>query len=748
MKRLATFLSLFVFCFVLGAQEKQERRWIDLDRANIPFASQQALEKSREYIRKDSTYYIGYMYWGAYLFNRANDEQGFKLAAVILQKACNLIERDYDKQLRTRSNDLMIYLTVNAVQNDYGYITNWLEGAYQNIEQADKAFEVLASFKDHDLQYEGSTDSWNTMAWIYHRNRMYTSEKFPFLKNSVYENDSMAYDCLDSAIAKTDRDIEMNQGLFDPTFMASRYYYTYHYKVILFTYDFQLDSADYYYEQLLSTGYYSSNNYANYQYMKGEFPLAEQFYKEAETRDATTDKHTREYFYMRGLLEIYRGSPANADSLLKHIIDKEGFTPGYGWHTIALARALTYEGLTAVSQRKVNNAARFEELHIGTTWGQEQYNLGVAMLNYLNQLHFEAEHYFQHDEWYFWLNPVNWYAYLEYKIKVHHFRLVLVSMVAANPERAEVLYPLFASENIMGWDENWQMLDGFSNQYFIRYYEELLDKDPRIGVKNYIRFMLARLHISEDEKETAKDYLNQIIYVEDGYWTPFDRLLQARTCEALALCSDDEVEQQAWLTKSYMLYPQLVPFGEQKLDFNVSVDGAAFLPGAEDTLYRVALFGMITIVLLAALYFWARKYFKFRHKSQWVLVGSSALFLVALCTWLYGILGQDKLSDREIVLENFSNCKIGFVNNPNAPMVKIAFVQTDSIAQVTYEVICNNDTTIAEGAVSIDPARPYQTGKLLAYRLFNIKYVFESEEVEAEEIQPDSTNVSLKEPGS
>lgn len=740
MKRLAIIFSLTVFCLVLGAQETEDRRWIDLDRRNIPFASQQALEKSREYIRKDSTYYIGYMYWGAYLFNRANDEQGFRLAAVMLQKAFNLIERDYDKQLRTRSNDLLTYLSVNMVQNDYCYIANWLEGSYQNIEEADKAFEVVTHVKDHDLQYEGAMDSWNTLAWIYHRNRMYTSEKFPFLKNSVRENDSMAYACLDSAIAKTQLDNEMNQGLFDPTFLGSRYYFTYHYKAILFTYDFKLDSADFYYDILLNSGYYSSNNYANYQYMKGEFPIAEEFYKEAETRDATTDKHTREYFYMRGLLEIYRGRPEESDTLLSSIIDKDGFTPGYGWHTIAYARSLTYSGLTTVSQNKVNNAARFEELHIGTTWGQEQYNLGIAMLNYLNALHFESEHYFENDVWYFWLNPVNWYKYAEYKIKIHHFRLVLVSMVAANPERAEVLYPVFASENIMGWDESWQMLDGFSNQYFIDYYTELLEKDPRNGVKNYIRFMLARLYISEGETETAKDYLNEIISVNDSYWTSFDRLLQARTYEALALCSDDDAEKQVWLAKAYVLYPQLIPFSADKLDFRVTVDGDLFQPDAGDYLYRFAFFSMLTVLLLTAGYFSARKYFKFRHSVKWVVVGASGVFAIALVIWLTGVLGQDKLSEREIVLENFSDCKIGFVDNIDAPTATLEFIQTDSIPQIAYKVTDENDSTITEGKVTVDPDRPDQTGRILAYRLFKITFEYDQPEVEAEEPAADTLN--------
>ena len=743
MKLFGIIFSLLLFCSGLNAQETEERRLIDLDRRHIQFASQEALEKSREYIRKDSTYYMGYMYWGAYLFNRANDVRGFQLAAVMLHKAFNLIEKDYDEQLRTRSNDLVTYLSVNTVQNDYTYIANWLEGSYQNIERADSAYNVLMHVKERDLQYEGAVDTWNTLAWIYHRNRMYTSEKFPFLLNTVHENDSMAYACLDSAIAKTNRDNEMNQGLFDPTFLNARYYYTYHYKVILFTYDFKLDSADYYYEALLSSGYYSSNNYANYQYMKGEFGVAQTFYKEAETRDATTDKHTREYFYMRGLLEINRGTPERSDSLLSRIINKDGFTPGYGWHTIALARALTYEGLTAESQEKVNNAARFEELHIGTTWGKEQYNLGVAMLNYVNTLHLEAQHYFENNQWYFWLNPVNWYKWAEYKIKVHHFRLILVSLVAANPERAEVLYPIFSSENIMGWDETWQMLDGMSNRFFIGYYRQLLENDPRPAMKNYFRFVLARLYISEGDKSSAEEYLNEIIGTDNEYWTAFDTLLKARTYEALAACNDDETEQQVWLGKAYSIYPQLLPFNDMALNFRVKVDGEVFVPDAGSHLYRIALFVMGLVLVLMGLYYTARRYFKFAHSPKWIVVGASSVFVLALVVWLNGVFNQDALSEKQQVLEQFSNCKIGFTDNVDSPYVELEFGEIDSLHVVIYSLYDAENKLVGHGQVTIDPDQPDRAGIQLAYRLFKIDYQFEELEEPVEDVPVEKADDSI-----
>lgn len=730
---------LFLFSSVaLSARDDEKRRLMDLDRGSFAPNSQEAFEKSREYIRKDSTYYLGWMYMGAYLFNRANDVKGFTQAIEPLKKAFALIEKDYDKELRTRTNDYIDYMSVSGVQYDYSNIASWLEGAYQNIERAQEAYEVLIHVKERDLQFEAGIESWNTLAWLYHRNRMYTSERFPFLMNSVAENDSIAYDCLDSAIAKTQRDLEINNGLYDASVLNARYYFTYHYKVILFTYDFELDSADYYYNILLESGYYSSNNYGNYMYMKGEFSLAEQFYIEAEERDNSTDKHTREYFYMRGLLEINRGTPARGDSLLETIINTDGITPGYGWHNIALARAQSYEGLTTISQRTLNTAARFEELHIGTTWGREQYNLSVATLNYINSLHFESEYFFENNQWYFWLNPVNWYKAMEYKLRVHHFRLVMVSLVASNPERAEVIYPLFSSENLLSWDETWQMMDGFSNQYFIRVYEEMLGNDPRPGIRNYLKFVLAKLYISEGDEDVARDYLDEIAAeLSSGVRMEFDNMLYARTCEALAQITDGD-ESQQWLLAAYNTFPQLIPYSGEQLNFKVNIDGVRYAPTAQDTIYKFSIFALIAVSLLTGLYFTARRYFRLRHSPKWFYGSASGIAVVCLFIILWNIFGRDQLSTKEQIVAGMADCNIGFTNDESAPDASFTFVESDSLLTCEFVVYDGDDREVNKGSFTVDNDKPEQAGIVLAYRLFDIDFAYSNANVEAEDVEEET----------
>src|SRR6185369_2039739 len=161
-----------------AAARNSIREKIDQERAeeNLPYTDPKVLEKSRKFIRDDSTYYVGYLLQGAYLYFRANDELGFKQVITPLKKALLLMEKDFDRQLRTRSNSYPVYAAVFRYHRDYGLIAYLLQGSYQNIEMPDKALEILMHVRDRNFQLEAGTDSYNTIAWIFHRNRVYTSK--------------------------------------------------------------------------------------------------------------------------------------------------------------------------------------------------------------------------------------------------------------------------------------------------------------------------------------------------------------------------------------------------------------------------------------------------------------------------------------------------------------------------------------------------------------------------------------------
>jgi hypothetical protein len=561
---------LFALITLATSAQNSIRQQIDKDR-NGSFLDVKTYEKARGFIRKDSTYYVGYMLEGAYLFFRANDELGFRIAIAPLKNALDKIENDFDPLLKIRTNNYALYSENYRYQFDYGLITYFLSRCYQNVELQDKAMEVLYHIRDRNFQLEINMDSYNTMAWLYHRNRVYNSKQFSFLKNSVKENVAAANRCLDSALRKIQNDLPYNNGLYDPRVLNRQYLSTYHYKAMIHDYLLDIDSATYYYNLLIQNNAYSSNNYAEFKLAMGEMGEAELFFREAAERENSPEKTTKEYYYMRGTLATYRGHPEKADSMLNDVLQKQGSTPGYGWHCIGLARAQHFEGLTAESQERINKAARFQELHIGTTWGQEQYNLAVASLNYLNQLQFKKEYWFEHNEWYFWFNPLNWYRWIKYTLEIRHQKMVVASLVAGNPEREQVIYSIFSPENLIAFDEVWSVIDGFGNEYFIDIYKKRLETDSRPLVKKYFRYFLGKLYLAEGKEKIAIDYFHQVLNDKDIN-DPYQTMLMARVYEGLALASSGW-EKMEYTQVLYQLYPQLVPFSDLTMAFRLKIDG-------------------------------------------------------------------------------------------------------------------------------------------------------------------------------
>lgn len=579
--RLALVFLFLLSTFELSAQSAI-REQINAERRDLSLTGEESLNKARalDFIRRDSTYYVGYLYEGAYRIARATDILGFKYAAEPLLKALNLIERDYDRELRTRTSDIYVYIRVQTLQRDYGYIVDFLQRSYQNIERADLAMTVLRRYRNRNLQFEFPVEAYNTMAWLHHRNRMYTAMRFSFLKNSVKENNTIAMLYLDSALMKIQEDAAINIGFFDASWIQAQQYSVYHYKAILFTYDMQIDSADFYYGLLLQAGYYSSNNFGNYCYVKGDFVQSEEFYAEAESRDDRIEKQTREYYYMRGILDVYKARPDLADSLLQNVLNEQGATPGFGWHSIGLSRAKLYSGQTAESLMAIQKASRFQELHIGTTWGQEQYDLCVSAFNYLGQLRLKQEYFFEHDEWWFWFNPIHLWNWIKLSIEVHEQKLLLAGLLAANPEREEVVYSLFSSENLLGFDEVWSIIDGYGNEYFIELYKKKLKADQRKPIHMYFRYFIGRLYLNEGNEEEAIRWLRQVID-DPQINMEHARLLHARTCEAMALATDGS-NRDEWTMRMYRIYPQLLPYSDLEMRMRKQVTGATDTDQGED----------------------------------------------------------------------------------------------------------------------------------------------------------------------
>jgi hypothetical protein len=729
--------TLFVLTLLLPAfafsQNTAARQQIDQDRRYLSYEDEKTLEKARGFQRSDSTYYVGYMYEGAFRFYRANDEFGFGQDIVALDKAMKLIEKEFDKELRTRSNDIFTYIRVSSLQNDYCDITYWLEQSYQNIEEPQKAFEVVSHVRDRNLQMEQGIESYNTMGWIYHRNRMYTPKsgpKYAFLKNSVKENDSMAYKYLDSALLKHRLDAEINVGLFDASYLNRQYLYTYHYKAILFDYNLEIDSANYYYDELMRTGYYSSNNYAEFKLAMGDLQTADEYFHEAEQRDGSREKQTREYFYMRGTLDTYRGHPEQADSVLRKIVYEQVASPGYGWHSIGLSRALHYEGLTAESMERANTARGFHELHIATTWGAEQYKLAVTTLQYTNQVQFKQDYLFENDEWWFWLNPMNWKKYAEYSYKINDTKLILASMVAENPERQQVIYPIFSSENLVNFDEVWSTIDGFGNEYFIGVYKKLLEKDKRPKLKKYFRYFLGKLYLSEGKKGEAIKYFQEVLN-DPEMDDPYQKLLYARCCEGMALASSNKMDKDYWTQQMYEAFPQLVPHSDLTMRFHLDGDTEGSSKGV---LIKWAWFlGLFGAVASFVLYYLKRSGNIKAHQVIVFLPIVGFTIISAGCAIAAHYAGKG--NPRAAIIDGLKNCNIEITNDIDVPVVEFESEETKDATEITYSVRkAGSSEEITHGVLRVPLDETDDGGKLLAYRLFGIKKKKIGEEPEADVI--------------
>lgn len=81
---------------------------------------------------------------------------------------------------------------------------------------------------------------------------------------------------------------------------------------------------------------------------------------------------------------------------------------------------------------------------------------------------------------------MNWYKYINYSFKINNDKLLLAALLAGNPERKNVIYPLFASENLINFDETVNVIEGFGNKYFIDIYKNFIQNDKRPKIKNIL----------------------------------------------------------------------------------------------------------------------------------------------------------------------------------------------------------------------------------------------------------------------
>jgi hypothetical protein len=553
--------------------EKTEQRYnIDAKRMSEDMESEDALHRSRELKRIDSSYYVGWMFEGTYKYNHAADYLGFKNAAVPLERAMDLLEKDYHKALALRTDNFLTYYPTHVFKVDYTHIAYYLMNCYSNTDRPEKVYELLRRVMKWKLQHHYYMDCYNYLAWTVHRNRFYTSTKYSFLKNSIDENEQLANRYLDSSLYFIERNRVLNKTIL-PEMEDGEKMSVWHYKNILFSYALKIDSAEYYFDLMRMRGRLPHNNYANFKAACGDFRTAENEYNIASSMDAG-DKRLQEWAYYSSILDIYKAKPKNGADAMDKMIKAGGSTPGFGWYNIAKARCLLYDGQVAEAKRFTDKAAEFKELHIGTTLGQSHYDFSVQLLKLINKERELQMQQFEHNNWYY--NPTVLPGMAQLAGDKYLQQFLIINQLAQNPERDKVIYKLFSTESTVAWDEVWFLIKDFSTGFFIKKFENQAQNDERKKIRKYFRLFIAKLKMKQSNYKEARTILEKLIDDESASNPVYERIFLARLYEAIAVCDKEQGKKTLFnehLYRFYFLFPQLVPFSGLAMNMRLHVQG-------------------------------------------------------------------------------------------------------------------------------------------------------------------------------
>ncbi len=563
--------SLLIFNNSSFSQNAAARYEIDAKRIGVSPVDKDALPRSREFLRLDSTYYVGWMYEGMYKYDRSADYLGYKNAITPLRKAFDLIQKDFGGDFKNMYSDI-VFLQQHANRyQDLLTIGEALKECYDNIEMPDSVMAVL----DNIDEYHFKKDFFGVFyhrAWTYHRNRFFTSKDHPFLKNSIEENEKMAFQWCYNGFDFIEKNKADNDAWFGPEQAENDRHAIYHYLALLHCYNKNYDSSVYYYEKLAAEGGISWNNYGGMQSEIGNFANATDYFMKDQDK-AFLPGMLREPYYYVPELYVYAGRTKDAINMTQGIITSSGSTPGFGWYNIALGRSYLYDGQLDSCEAALDKAANFKELHIGTTLTQNQYDFTINLLRVeLADKKIEQVKFLNTGWWY---SPMGLYNIATLKIEKMMAEYVVVNQLIFNPERDRLVYDLFCAESTTSFDEAWYMMKDFSPAFFTKKYEDYQHTDKRSNVQRYFQLFAAKFKWENGNKEEAKKDFENIdhnVLLDTGY----EKLFIARLYESLAkayINDGDKSKSQQYSNTLFEEYPQLIPFSGIKMQMKLSVSG-------------------------------------------------------------------------------------------------------------------------------------------------------------------------------
>lgn len=571
-------LLALTFPWTALAQVNEQARYeIDAKRIGVNSQDKDALPRSREFIRLDSTYYVGWMYEALYKYDRSSDYLGYQQALAPLQKAFRLFEKDYGDEMRNLFSSMDYFRAKGARFNDFYYIATSLQSCYNALEMPDSTMALLDKLERYQFQRDFFYVH-TGRAWLYHRNRFYTSEKHPFLGNSIEENEARAFRECYQAISSIGERKPLNDLWYGPYQSEGDLLNAYHYLAILHDYNEHYDSSRYYYELLVNGGQVSWSNYANMEHVVGDFAEAVRDYSKVQYKERFS---LSESDYFMPMILVYGGDTKNAIRMVQGKIAESGSTPGFGWYNIALARSYLYDGQLDSCEFFLNKAANFKELHINTTLNQAVYEFTINLLKVQLIEKKMALVKFLDKGW--WYSPGAWYDLLSLKLEKVLLEYAVVNSLATNPERERLVYNLFCAESTFSYDESMYLLKDFCIPYFLKKYEHYANSDPRPKINRYFRLFACRFLLeggNDDEAARAGQKLLDDSDPANGLngYNPaaadirYEKLYLYRVLEILSETSSGK-DHDFYRDHCFSLYPQQMLYSGIRARINLRVSG-------------------------------------------------------------------------------------------------------------------------------------------------------------------------------
>jgi hypothetical protein len=535
--------------------------------------SNEVMLRAREFIRKDPKYYVGHMFEGFYRYDRSGDIAGYMQAIRPLKQALELLEKDYFVALRDVFFSLDTYEEYKDRVSDYIYITEKLMDCYSNIERPDSVIWLLNKYKSWEFRHD-ELGADNYIAWTYHRNRFYTSEKYDFLYNSVEENEMAALHFLQQNLATINKNARINETMISPWRIIGTKLSVYHYMSIIYSYLHKPDSARLYYQYMKPySSIFPYNNYAIFCYTTGFFEESYAYFKYSGRRDTYDKYRLRESIYYISILDVMKADPQKSVNDLSRYIRETGVRPGWGWYNMGLARALMYNGQIDSSMICINKAGKFNDVHIGTTWGQNHYAFSHSVLKLINLQRQEAAIRFEDNR--YWLSPSKLKKIAEIKIEQYMIQMLIFNQLYSNPERSDVYYRLFASEATISFDEIFGMIKDYGRNYFINEFGKQAERDERDNIRKYFKLFQGKLYLERGEARKALKVLEEVYNQSPTGEGEYEKLYLARLFEALALANDaagTKSNFEKFRMQFYQTYPQLVPYSSVKMKFKIETE--------------------------------------------------------------------------------------------------------------------------------------------------------------------------------